>query len=262
MVNLLKDIYKRRELLSLLVVRNLKIRYKNSVLGFFWSLLIPVFLILIYAVFARMLRFDGGRPHYLQFLVIGIVCCQFLIMCLNDALNTVSGNSNLIKKTAFPRLILPIAMVSANLVNFLLTTVVLVAYLLAVHLPFHHLLWLPAVVLTQGALCLGLALILSAANVFFRDTEHILQILTLGWFFLTPIFYPVQMQYQIIPASLHWLAFLNPMSGILCAYRAVWMSDPLPSLAFVGLSFAVSWIVLGIGILFFQRVQPHFADEL
>jgi len=262
MVNLLNDIYKRRELLSLLVARNLKIRYKNSVLGFFWSLLIPVFLILIYAVFARMLRFDGGRPHYLQFLVIGIVCWQFLIMCLNDALNTVSGNSNLIKKTAFPRLILPLAMVSANLVNFLLTTVVLVIYLLAMHLPFSHLLWLPAVVLTQCALCLGLALILSAANVFFRDTEHILQILTLGWFFLTPIFYPVELQFTIIPATLHWLAFLNPMSGILCSYRAVWMSDPLPPLAFVGLSFAVSWIMLGIGILFFQRVQSRFADEL
>lgn len=262
MVKLFSDIYKRREMLSLLVARNLKIRYKNSVLGFFWSLLIPVFLILIYAVFARMLRFDGGRPHYLQFLVIGIVCWQFLIMCLNDSLNTVSGNANLIKKTSFPRVILPLAMVAANLVNFLLTTVVLVVYLLAMHLPFSHLLWLPAVVLTQCALCLGLAMILSAANVFFRDTEHILQILTLGWFFLTPIFYPVQMQYQIIPANLHWLAFLNPMSGILCAYRGVWMSDPLPSLGFVGLSFAVSWIVLGIGVLFFQRVQPHFSDEL
>lgn len=259
---MLDDIYKRRELWSLLVVRNLKIRYKNSVLGFFWSLLIPVFLILIYAVFARMLRFDGGRAHYLQFLVIGIVCWQFLIMCLNDSLNTVSGNANLIKKTSFPRLILPLAMVSANLVNFLLTTGVLAVYLLIMQLPFSHLLWLPAVVLTQCALCLGLALILSAANVFFRDTEHILQILTLGWFFLTPIFYPVEMQFGILPANLHGLAFLNPMNGILCSYRAVWMSDPLPPLGFVGLSFAVSWILLGIGAWFFQRVQMQFSDEL
>ena len=262
MVNLLKDIYKRRELLSILVVRDLKIRYKNSFLGFFWSLLIPLFLILIYAVFARMLRFNGGNPRYLQFLIVGIVCWQFLVMCLNDSLNTVNGNANLIKKTAFPRFILPLAMIAANLVNFLLTTGVLVAYLLILHIPFSHVLWLPWIILTQCALCLGLALILSAANVFFRDTEHILQILTLGWFFLTPVFYPLELQYGVIPAGFQGLAFLNPMSGLLCSYRAVWLSVPLPPLTLIAVSYAVCWIVLAAGVLFFQRVQSRFADEL
>jgi ABC-type polysaccharide/polyol phosphate export permease len=262
MATLLKDIYNRRELLWILVVRNLKIRYKNSVLGFFWSLLIPVFLILIYAVFAHLLRFSGGDPHYLQFLIIGIVCWQFLVMCLNDSLAAIMGNANLVKKTTFPRFILPLAMVSANLVNFLLTSIILAVYLLLAKMSFGYLLFFPAIVLTHVALCLGIALLLSTANVFFRDTEHILQIVTLGWFFLTPIFYPIQLQMEFLPASCHWLLFLNPMAGIICSYRAVWMSTALPAIGMVAVSFIVSWLILWIGIIVFQRFQMRFADEL
>ena len=262
MLTLVKDIYNRRELLSILVARNLKIRYKNSFLGFFWSLLIPVFMIVIYAVFARLLRFSGDNPHYLQFLIVGIVCWHFLTMCLNDSLGAVMGNANLVKKTAFPRFILPLAMVSANLVNFLLTSLVLAAYLLVAHMSFSHLLFLPLVILSHAALCLGIALLLCTANVFYRDTEHMLQILTLGWFFLTPIFYPVQFQMNHLPAGIHWLLFLNPMTGIVCSYRAVWMASDLPPLGMIAVSYAVSWCVLLLGIAVFQKLQIRFADEL
>ncbi len=262
MFSLIKDIYQRRELLFILVDRNLKIRYKNSVLGFFWSLLTPLLFILIYAVFARILKFTGEVANYLQFLVVGIVVWQFLATCLHDSLHAVMGNANLVKKTSFPRFILPLAMTTANLVNFLLTCVVLVLYLVVSGIACGNLAIIPVVLLTQCALCLGLALIISSANVFFRDTEHILGVVTLAWFFLTPIFYSLQMQMDVLERSVQWLAFLNPMTGIVSGYRMALMSEASPGSSLLALSFAVSWAVLVFGILIFQNSQHRFADEL
>ncbi len=256
-----------RELLWILVCRNLKIRYKGSTLGFFWSLLGPVLLILIYAVFASILRFNEGRPQYLQFLVIGICVWQFLAMCLNDSLYAVMGNVNLVKKTAFPRIILPLAMVCANVINFLLTWCVLLLYLLLAGMPMLHLYLLPVVLLVQVVLCFGMALILSTSNVFLRDTEHMLGIGTLAWFFLSPIFYPVEMQLRFLPSQAAWLAFLNPMTGIVWCYRRLLMADAMPDLLAVpaaGLltSLLVCLSVLGIGLCTFQKSQAKFGDVL
>lgn len=257
-----KDIAAHRELLGMLVGRNLKIRYKSSVLGFFWSLLTPLFFIGIYAVFARILRFNDGRPGYLQFLIVGIIIWQFLSMCLNDSLGAIVGNSNLVKKTAFPRIVLPLAMVLANLINFLLTCLVLGLYLFLAPVSSGVLLWLLPALLTQCALCLGLALLLSAGNVFFRDTEHILGVLQLAWFFLTPIFYPVDMQMAFFPPTWSWLVFLNPMTGILSVYRAALVGDVLPAAVPVLVSFLVAWGLLVMGVMVFEKVQVLFGDEL
>lgn len=262
MSSLIRDLYRRRELLLILVNRNLKIRYKNSALGFFWSLLTPVLLIVIYGIFAHILKFNKSRPDYLQFLIVGIVVWQFLAMCLNDSLGVIIGNANLIKKTSFPRFILPLAMVAANLINFLLTLVVLLAYLLSVRVVFGNLAILPVVLLTQCALCLGIALILSTTNVFFRDTEHILSVLILAWFFLTPVFYPINQQLALLPSDLRWLAFLNPMTGIVCGYRSVLMSDGIAFDALTWISYGMSWLIMVIGIAFFQKLVPRLADEM
>ncbi len=254
-------------MLGILVARNLKIRYKSSVLGFFWSLLSPLFLIVIYGVFAAILRFNVGRPHYLQFLVTGIVVWQFLSMCLNDSLYAVLGNANLVKKTAFPRMILPLAMVLANLVNFLLTWCVLIPYLLLMRMPMQQLYLLPLVLALQTMLCLGLAFILSSANVFLRDTEHILGVGTLAWFFLSPVFYPIEQQLTFVPDALGWAIFLNPMTGILYLYRRLWMGGAMPDLAAIpwqwpALSALVVAVVFGVGFVLFQRSQITFGDVL
>lgn len=262
MFKLVKEIHERRELLMTLVYRNLKIRYKGTALGFVWSLLTPLLFILIYAVFAHILKFSASRPNYLEFLIVGIVVWQFLSMCLNDSLSAILGNANLIKKTSFSRFILPLSMVVANLINFVLTLLVLVVYLLATRNPFGCIALLPVVILTQAALCLGLALLLSTANVFFRDTEHILGILTLAWFFLTPIFYPLSHQLDVLPPDLTWLAFLNPMTGIVYAYRAVFTSEPLLAAGQLAVSFGVAWVVCALGIVIFQACEGRLSDEM
>jgi len=260
MSSLAKAIAERRELLGILVARNLKIRYKNSVLGFFWSLLGPLFLILVYAVFLRVMRFSIDLPV----LVTGILVWQYLAMCLGDSLGAILGNANLVTKAAFPRIILPLSMVGANLVNFLLAFSVLSVYLVAVSASPGFLGWIVVALLSQTALCLGVAFIISAANVFFRDTEHILNVVMLAWFFLTPIIYPSEliMGDPRMPTWVPPVFFINPMTGIVTLYRMALLSAPGPGWSFLSLSLCSAWIVFLVGLLVFQRVQTAFGDEL
>lgn len=218
----LSSLIAKRELIGKFVSRNLKIRYKNSVLGFFWSLLTPLCSILMYAIFARLLKFGGDG--YLPYLVTGIITWQFTASCLNDSLHSIAGNSNLVKKVFFPRIILPLSTVFANAINFLLTFVVLIFYLIVSGVADFENFWLiiPAFIM-QIILCLGLACLCSTSNVFFRDTEHIIGVVSQAWFFLSPIMYPLSFQTDVVinkfsSALLPWI-YLNPMTGILVLYR-------------------------------------------
>ncbi len=254
------EIWRRRELVALLAVRNLKIRYKNATLGFVWSLLGPLFLIVIYAVFLGILRF----PIDLHILIVGILAWHYLSTCTNDSLHAVMGNANLVRKTAFPRLILPLSMVLANTVNFLLSGLVLAVFLLLRGVVFDvELIWLPLIVLTHLAFCLGISCFISAINVFFRDSEHLVSVALMAWFFLTPVIYPVSLVLdRELPSLLTYAYFANPMTGIVSAYRTALLREPFPFFRTALFSFAIAWIVLPLGIWFFQRLQVRFADEL
>lgn len=259
MFRIIRDITSRRELLGLLVVRNLKIRYKESVLGFLWTLLGPVFLIAIYAIFLGIMKFSIPLP----FLVTGIFVWQYLAMCLGDSTNAIVGNSNLVKKAAFPRVLLPFSMVLANAVNFALSLVIVVVYLKIVGAPFGAVLWLPLALLTQVVLCAGLSLFLSAVNVFFRDVQHLMGVFTMAWFFLTPVIYPPTMVVQkFANPAIHQLFYLNPMTGLLALYRTALMGEPLPPVSHWGASVLVAWLVGMLGAAVFQGLQKRFADEL
>ena len=260
MPNIFHDVMARRELFFILVGRNMKIRYKNSTLGFFWSLLSPIFLIVIYAVFLGILKVQMPLPV----LVSGIIVWQFLAMCLGDSLYAVVGNANLVTKASFPRVILPLSMVGANFINFLLSFVVLVAYLMIAKVSFGALYLLPIAVLTQFVLCLGVASILSAANVFFRDTEHILSVVMLAWFFLSPVIYDLTLLSDKF-AEGHWVHavfFLNPMAGIITLYRMALLASEGPGAGLLCLSGGIAWVVGVIGVAVFQKAQPRFGDEL
>ena len=264
------------ELTRILTARNLKIRYKGSVLGFFWSLLTPALTILMYAVFARILKFGGG-DGYLPFLVTGIVVWGFTAGVLNDSLHSIAGNSNLVKKVYFPRAILPLTTALANGVNFLLTFVPLMIYL-AITGTLElgpGLLWLVPAFAFHLALCAGIACLVGTLNVFFRDTQHIVGIGQLAWFFLTPVFYFPRMQLEAAGFLGAWkgLVFLNPMTGVLALYRRALMGaaeQPLvpPDFAadvparWVGASCAVCLAVLFLGLAALRRGDRNFGDAL
>lgn len=260
MVAAVQEIWRRRDLLWMLIARNLKIRYKDSALGFFWSLLGPLLLIVIYSLFLNVIRFNID----LRVLVTGIIVWQFLGMCLGDSLHAILGNANLVTKAAFPRMILPLAMVKANLVNFLLSFVVVLIYLRLTHAAFGAVYWLPLIILSQTALCVGVAMIFSALNVFFRDTEHILSVLMLAWFFLTPVIYPIE---KVLgnPHFPPWVTvafFCNPMTGLVTAYRMVLLSVPSPGAGLVEVSFVVAWTVCAVGLVVFRKTEVYFGDAL
>jgi len=265
MLNLLKDIAGHRDLISILVARDLKIRYKRSVLGFLWSLLNPLFFILIYTVFLKILKFyRPGDVMFLPMLVTGVITWQFLSTCVGDSLHSVVGNANLVQKTAFPRIILPLSMNLANLVNFLLSLVILLLYTIiarefcAVPISFKSIWMVPLVFMTQFALCFGLSLFFGSLNVFFRDTEHIVAVLMMAWFFLTPVIY----YHSCIPTQYQKLAFLNPMCGIVTAYRTAFLGTDIMAPRLVLMSFGIAWLVCAAGIAFFQKVQSRFVEEM
>ncbi len=255
----------RGELLAMLVGRNLKIRYKHSTLGFFWSLLTPGLMILMYVLFARILRFSGSREGYLAFLVTGIVVWQYTNASVNDALSAIAGNANLVKKVAFPRIILPTATAVANGVNFLLTLAILGLYLAlsgALRWSGGLLLWLPLGFALQAVLVQGLTCLAATANVFFRDTQHMVGVGTQAWFFLSPIFYPVELQTEALPAGAATLVYLNPMTGVLALYRAALLGDALPRWDALGLSAAVCLAVLLAGLVAVRCGNRRFGDIL
>ncbi len=257
----IKEIWSRRYLLWLMTARNVKLRYRNSALGFFWSLLGPLFLILIYSAFLCVMKFNIDLPV----LVVGIVSWQFLAMCLGDSLGAIVGNSNLVTKAAFPRSILPISMVAGNIFNFFLSVLVVVVYLIVVGADFGSPLWLLAAFVCQCVLCLGVALIVCSANVFFRDTEHLLSVIMLGWFFLTPVIYPVERvmgEGSSLPSWVKVGYFLNPMAGIVTAYRATFLSAGVPMPELMNLSFVMCFVVLLAGCLAFIKGEPRFGDLL
>ncbi len=261
MIGLVKDIIARRDLLSMLVVRNVKIRYKESALGFLWTLLGPVFLIAIYAVFMKIIM---KFPMPMTVLVSGIFVWQYLAMCLGDSSFAIIGNANLVKKACFPRVLLPLSIVLANFVNFLLSLLVMIAYLLWDGPNFGGIAWLPLAMVVHLALCTGISLALSALNVFFRDVQHLTGIFTMAWFFMTPVVYEISM---IAPIAAKYpllgqLYFLNPMAGILALYRAALLGSPLPAMSSLLLSMSVAAVVCVGGVVIFQKLQPGFSDEL
>lgn len=257
---LLGELFARRELVWNFVARNLKQRYKGSALGFLWSLLHPLFLVLIYLVFIRLMRFSTRLPT----LLVGVMAWQFLSLCAGDAAGVVLGHASLVKKTWFPRVILPLSAVLGNLVHFGLSLLVLALALpllgVAPGLGWLHLPWLIGL---QFLFCLGISLGLSALNVFYRDVEHLVPIGLMSWFFVTPVIYSAEQVVgnQTLPAWVAPVFFANPMAALLAWYRHAFLGDPLPGVPlWPGLLGAAAVFVLGA--LLFARLEPRFADEL
>lgn len=247
----------RLELLQTLVKRNLKIRYKGSVFGFLWSLFTPLSQILIYVVFAKILKFNNGNPHYLQFLVGGIILWQFTAGCLNDSLFAIVGNANLVKKVFFPRLLLPLSTALATGINFLIAFAVLIIYLLITGIAVFHGGYLAAAVAMHLLLGIGLCCLCSTLNVFFRDTQHWIGILSQIWFFLSPVFYGLDMQIDVMEKHFSFaspsLVYLNPMTGILSAYRQALMAPSTPRVLESGRVIS-GWVPLGAAPLAISAV--------
>jgi len=266
-VNLFRSVMERRELLWNLTQRELKLRYRGSALGFLWSVLIPLFMALIYVVFLRLL---GGRGVPMADIIIGVFAWQFTVQCVNGGLTSITGNANLVKKVAFPRIILPLSGTLANFITYLLSLLVqfpFVAFLFhGTGQSFSPWLWaLPAVMLVHLLFNFALSLLLAAANVHVRDAQHLVGILLSAWFFVSPVMYNLSFVERV--AERHpWLPhvfLLNPLSVILTAYRSVITEGvAFPWEAASAVSVGLVVVLVAVGVVVFQRLQKDFADLL
>jgi lipopolysaccharide transport system permease protein len=260
----LAALFRYRGLIQTLVVRDLKARYRGSVLGFFWSFFNPLMLLLIYTfVFTKVM--PGIHPPemepYALFMFCGILPWTWFASSLLESSNTLIAGGNLIKKVMFPAEVLPIVTVLANMVHFFLGLPILVAFLLYYQrsVDVLEVLWFPVIVLVQLVFTIGLALFVSALTVHFRDLKDLLANFVQFWFFATPIIYPM----HLAPADMAWLLNLNPMTHIMRSYQQVLFFDgPLghqKPLALVGL---LSIAVFLAGYFVFDRLRDSFAEEV
>jgi lipopolysaccharide transport system permease protein len=253
-----------RGLIQSLVARELKARYRGSILGFFWSFFNPLLLLLVYSfVFQYMLpaKFKGIE-HYELFLFCGLLPWTWFSSSLLESSNVLISGGNLIKKVLFPAEVLPIVNVVANMVHFFFGLPILVAFLLYFDAPITplELLWFPVTVLIQLIFTLGCALILSALTVHFRDIRDILGHLVTIWFFATPIIYPY---YQMEQAWQQNLLNMNPMSHLAITYQEIlFFNGPVGHWAWLLAVGAASVVFFLFGYWVFDRLRDTFAEEV
>jgi ABC-type polysaccharide/polyol phosphate export permease len=264
MVDRLRQLVRYRALIQSLVARELKARYRGSLLGFFWSFVNPLLLLLIYT-FVFTVAMPGARSAgvepYGVFLFCGILPWTWFSSALLEASGVLIAGANLIKKVVFPAEVLPIVTVLAGLVHFALGLPILAGFLAYYRTPIAplDLAWVPLIVLIQLVLTMGLALLVSALTVHFRDVRDLLQNLLVVWFFATPIIYPL----WNAPERWRRVLELNPFTHIAVAYQeTLFRPGPFtawPRLLAVG---AVSVLILAFGYFVFDRLRDTLAEEV
>lgn len=272
----LADIWGYRELLVGLVRKELKVKYKNSILGFLWSMLNPaLYLVVFYIVFQLVLK--AGIPNFAIFLLSGLLVWNLFSTGLAGATASIVANAAIVKKVSFPREILVMASVGASLVHFMLQATVMVAALaLLTYAPSPgYLLLVPVALFALLLFTCAVGILLSAVNVYLRDTQHLLELTLLAWFWATPIVY----QYRLVAERLGdnvWLYRLNPITPIVLTFqRAIYAhTDPngmpiLPAgvnanwyIGHLAVVIAVSAVIFLIALAVFGRLEGNFAEEL
>lgn len=249
---------KGSEILRALVTKELKVKYKRSVLGIFWSLITPVALTGIY-LFVFIYIYQVPKKDYIIILLSGLLPWNFFNMSILAATPCLVENGPLIRKVYFPRVLLPLATVLSNLFNFLIALSILVVMVAVSGRPvWAQLHWLVLAVVLQTALCAGLAQFLSISNVYFRDIQQLITILMLVLFFATPIVY----EFGDVPEPFSSFIIANPLTPIMEMYRAALVHARSPQLWMVGLGVGQVGAVLALGQWMFRRLSPNLAKEV
>ncbi len=257
-MDIFKNLYQYRELLKTNVQKEIRGKYKGSFLGVLWSFLNPLLMVLVYAlVFPYIMRVPVD--NYLVFLIVAIIPWNFFTTCITTGCNCVWLNGGIIKKVYFPREILPVSVILAGLINFFISCVIILLFVIIGKVGISiHILWLPLIAIIQSILSLGLLFILSAINVYVRDVEYVVN------FFLNLLFYgtPILYQASMFPENIRWILYLNPMAHFIDIYRNIFYYHTNPSFASLLYIFVIAIVILVAGYLIFRKLEKGFAEEV
>jgi len=266
MLELFKELHavaKWHELLWQMVSREVKARYKQSILGYFWVILNPMAQMLVMSfAFSMILHIptnSASNIPYSVFLFVALLPWTLFANSLASACGSLVSSSSLITKVYFPRSILVVSTIIAKVVDFLFAVIILIIYMIAYHLPVNiNILWIFPIFFIQQIFTLGLSLFFAAANLLYRDIQYLLALILTLWFYLTPVVYPA----DIVPAQFKILFQLNPMAVIINAYRQTLLGNGVPNYTSLLIALIVSLIFLLLGLSYFKSREKLFADNI
>lgn len=247
-----------RELLWELTVREIKQRYKQSVLGYAWVILNPFFQMLVMSfVFSYIMRIGDLGVPYPVYLYAGLLPWSLFANAIGSSMGALTGNAGLLTKIYFPREIFVISTILAKVIDFFLAGSVFVLMMIYYQLPVTwNILWFGPIFVIQMLFTYGLSLIMSAFNLFYRDIQYVMGLVLMLWMYLTPVIYPV----ELFPAQYRWIFQLNPMAVIINAYRQVILGGGAPNFISLSIALGLSLALLYLGFKLFKKLEGLFAD--
>lgn len=258
------EVWRFRDLLWILALRDIQVRYKQTALGAIWAILQPVMHMLVFTVFFgklmglenRLSEVNGKAVPYAVFSLCGLVLWNFFASAMSSSSMSLVANAQIVTKVYFPRLIVPLSAAGAPLLDCAIALVVMLVATLYYQQPLTlWLLLIPLPVLATWLAAMGVGIFLSALTVTYRDFKHVIPFMVNVWFFVTPVLYPV----GFLPADKRWLLYLNPMAGPIEAMRSAVVGTPM-DLVGLSTSLGISLLAVLAGLMYFDRVERRFAD--
>ena len=252
-----RELWAYRELLWVLTARDIKVRYKQTVLGAGWAILRPFITMVIFSVvFGQLAKMPSDGYPYPVFVYAALLPWTFFAAAIGTSGGSLVGSSHLVSKVYFPRLIIPLSSVGAGLVDLLISTGILLLMMLYYGVGWSwNLLAAPLLLLFVIFTALGVGTLLSALTVAYRDFTHLTPFMVQIWLYITPVIFPV----SLVPERWQWLLYINPMTGLVEGFRSAFLGKPF-DLAGLGISFVIALAVFLIGVAYFEKVERRFAD--
>jgi lipopolysaccharide transport system permease protein len=252
-----RELWAYRELLWVLTMRDIKVRYKQTVLGAAWAIIRPFITMVIFSVvFGQLAKMPSDGYPYPVFVYAGLLPWTFFAGAIGASGNSLVGSAHLVSKVYFPRLIIPLSSVGAGLVDLLVSTGILLLMMLWYGVGWSiNLLAAPLLLLGVVFISLGVGTLLSALTVAYRDFTHLTPFVVQIWMYITPVIFPV----SLVPERWQWLLYINPMTGLVEGFRSAFLGKPF-DLQGLAISFAIAIAVFAVGVAYFEKGERRFAD--
>ena len=258
MTSVFKNLYNYRELLETNIKKEVRGKYKNSFLGVLWSFLNPLLQIVVYAIVFQLIL-KNPQENYAIFICCGLIPWTYFSSAISRSAFTMVENGNILKKVYFPREILPISIVTSETVNFLISTVIILGFVIFGGLGISkYIIFYPLVLLAQYLLLIAISFIVSSISVYIRDLQHLIGVALQLLFYAAPIVYSP----EVIPPEYQWILTLNPMAYIINGYRDIFYYQTMPDITSIIGLIAISIVLCVIGYMIFNKLQKGFAEEL